>query len=286
VVKRPSFQFYPADWRNNAKLRRCSEAARGAWMDVLCVLHDSDEYGVCRWPLSDLARAAGVPLKLLKELADKDVLKGIEKGLTQYVYTPRHAGKDGESVVLVESKDGPCWYCSRFVRDEYVRQRRGQSTQFSEGNQPPKATPKKAPKSTPKGVIGGRQGDGSTSTSTSTLKTSPLPPEGAKRDAAIALKTFLAECKAKGEKPIPDDDAVFDYAEKAGIPGDFLWLQWKEFVDRYCQPDAKRYKAWRVVFRKTVRGNWFKLWFVDSNGQYLLTTQGIQAQNLHKGKAA
>jgi hypothetical protein len=56
-LKRPSFQFYPADWKNNSKLRRCSEAARGAWVDILCLLNDCDEYGVCRWPLAELARA-------------------------------------------------------------------------------------------------------------------------------------------------------------------------------------------------------------------------------------
>jgi hypothetical protein len=117
-------------------------------------------------------------------------------------------------------------------------------------------------------------------------KLPPIPPEGAKRRPAIALKTFLAECKAKNEKPIPDDDSVFDYAEKAGIPSDFLWLHWREFLDRYCVPEAKRYKAWRIVFGKSVRGNWFRLWYVDPNGEYLLTTVGVQAQNTHKGKAA
>src|SRR5579864_8434168 len=100
-MNRPSFQFYPADWRNNAKLRRCSEAARGAWMDILCLLHDSDEYGVMRWPLADIARAAGVPLKLCRELALKEVLKGSDKKTEPFVYAPRHAGKDGESVVLI-----------------------------------------------------------------------------------------------------------------------------------------------------------------------------------------
>ncbi|WP_455154142.1 hypothetical protein [Cupriavidus campinensis] len=170
-MKRPSFQFYPADWRNNAKLRRCSEAARGAWMDILCVLHDSDEYGVCRWPLADLARAAGVPMKLAKELAAKDVLKGADKNAVPYVYMPRHAGKNGDPVTLVNANDGPCWYCSRFVRDEWVRQRRGGSTQFAADNQPPK----KEPKASPKGGIGERQGDGPTSTSSSTeKKTEPI----------------------------------------------------------------------------------------------------------------
>jgi len=170
-LKRPSFQFYPADWRNNAKLRRCSEASRGAWMDVLCVLHDMDDYGICRWPLVDLARAANINLKLVKELVDKGVLKGADKDAQPYIFTPRHAGKDGTPVVLAESNGQPLWYCSRFVRDEYVRQKRGQSTRFDEDNQPPKGKPKSQPNNTPKVGIGDdfgeRQGDGSTSTSTS-----------------------------------------------------------------------------------------------------------------------
>lgn len=136
MAKRPAFLFYPAEWKNNAKLRRCSEAARGAWMDILCTLHDSDEYGVIRWSLEDLARSAGVPLKLAKELVQKDVLKGGDSGPQQFIHTPRHAGKDGDPVVLVKSAEGPCWYSTRMVRDEWLRGARGGATRFGSDNQP------------------------------------------------------------------------------------------------------------------------------------------------------
>ena len=158
-MNRPSFQFYPADWRNNAKLRRCSEAARGAWIDILCVLHDSDEYGVCRWPLRDLARAAGVSLRSTNELVTNDVLKGADRDAEPFVFTPRHAGTTGDPVILVEHHGGPVWYSSRLVRDEYVRQRRGAGSRFTADNQPPKAEPKPS--------IGERQGDGASSSSSS-----------------------------------------------------------------------------------------------------------------------
>jgi hypothetical protein len=291
-VKRPSFQFYPADWKQNAKLRRCSEAARGAWIDVLCLLHDFDEYGVCRWPLAELARAAGIPVKLAKELVAKEVLKGADKAAADYIFTPTHAGKAGTPVTLVTAGDGPCWYCSRFVRDEYVRQRRGNGSRFTSENQPGSVGgsdgdedgQKEQPKSPPKGGIGGRQGDGPTSTSSTTLKAKPpIPPKGGetgeqKVGGAIALRTFLDDCRSKGVTPIPEGHAVFAYAEKVGLPADFLRLQWLEFKDRYAAPDAKRYKAWPSVFLKSVRGNWFKLWYVDSSSQYALTTVGLQAQ--------
>lgn len=140
MADRPSFQFYPAEWRNNAKLQRCSIEARGAWMDVLCLLHDADEYGVLRWPLADIALAVRLPIKLLRELASKGVLKGADSGAGDYTYAPFHAGKYGEPQTLVAAGNGPCWYCSRFVKDEWKRQRRGLSTRFGADNQPPART--------------------------------------------------------------------------------------------------------------------------------------------------
>lgn len=241
-MKRPAFQFYPADWRNNAKLRRCSEAARGVWMDVLCVLHDSDEYGVCRWPLADLARSAGASLKLVRELVSKDVLKGADAGAAPYVYTPRHAGKDGEPVILVAASSGACWYCSRFVRDEWVRHRRGAATQFAADNQPPKSQPKQ----TPKGGFGERQGDGSTSSSSSSNKPPKAPkgadevgfarfwdswPDGERKTARkqCAAKWRTEGCEAIAESVIAAVDAAkrsATWTKNAGefVPAPLVWL--------------------------------------------------------------
>lgn len=184
MADRPAFQFYPADWRKNANLRRCSLEARGAWMDLLCILHDSDEYGVLRWPLVDVAQAAGVPIKLVRELVAKSVLKGADSGAGAYTFTPRHAGRAGEPVTLLAASEGPCWYCSRFVRDEYVRQRRGAATQFTADNQPPKAAPQPKPKATPKPPIGERQGDGPSSASASASTTKASVPTEPPADAA------------------------------------------------------------------------------------------------------
>lgn len=119
------------------------------------------------------------------------------------------------------------------------------------------------------------------------LKT-PHTPQGGqpvekigKPKAAVSLQTFLADCRSTGAKPIPDDDPVFAYADKVKLPADFLSLQWREFKDRYQAPDSKRYKAWRTVFLKSVKANWFKLWFVGADGNYALTTVGQQAQRMH-----
>jgi hypothetical protein len=99
------------------------------------------------------------------------------------------------------------------------------------------------------------------------------------RKASKPLTDWLAQVAAAGEKAIPDTDPVRSYADKAGIPADYLLLAWVEFKARYSEPDAKTYTDWRQVFRKAVRGNWLKLWFVNQDG-YQLTTAGRQAQHL------
>lgn len=110
----------------------------------------------------------------------------------------------------------------------------------------------------------------------------PKPPKGG--SLAISFTQYLENCKAKKVRPIPEGDAVFDYADKIGLPHEFLKLQWLEFKDRYSVPDAKKYKSWPMVFNKSVRGNWFKLWYATDNG-YALTTTGLQAEKLHKEAA-
>ena len=44
-MKRPSFQFYPGDWLNDAALRMCSVGARGLWIDMLAFMHQGSDYG-------------------------------------------------------------------------------------------------------------------------------------------------------------------------------------------------------------------------------------------------
>jgi len=113
----------------------------------------------------------------------------------------------------------------------------------------------------------------------------PIPPKGAcPPKTAVSLPAWLTMKKAAGDQPIPPTDAVFAYAEQAGITEEMLRLAWREFRDRYSQPDAKRYKDWRAVFAKSVRGNWHRLWRIDAGGGYVLTTEGLQAQKVQKSK--
>ncbi|WP_395326916.1 hypothetical protein WBP06_09380 [Novosphingobium sp. BL-8H] len=41
----PWMKFYPQDWRADEKLRMCSLAARGLWVEMLALMHRSERYG-------------------------------------------------------------------------------------------------------------------------------------------------------------------------------------------------------------------------------------------------
>lgn len=117
--------------------------------------------------------------------------------------------------------------------------------------------------------------------------TPPIPPKGgilSEKTGPITLKTFIANCRESGEKSIPEDDPVFEFADKIGIPDDWLRIAWREFSARYLDA-PKRYKDWRKVFRNAVRGNWFKVWYMDENGRLCLTSQGRTLSQVHKEAA-
>lgn len=165
-MKRPSLQFYPADWRSNVKLRRCGWPARGVWVEVLCLMHDSDEYGVLRWTLREIAQAVGAPLPLVRELADKGVMKGGDRFKGTFEHRPSHARRLGDPVVLVKGNGGPCWFSSRMTTDEWRNSTRGASTRFG-------ASPDESPSHRVGERHGtepsARQGDGSSSSSSFAL---------------------------------------------------------------------------------------------------------------------
>ena len=92
----------------------------------------------------------------------------------------------------------------------------------------------------------------------------------------ITLTEFLQKCKESKEAPIPEDDPIFEYTDKVGIPFEFLKLGWIQF--KYLQKPDKKQKDWRMVFRNYVRFNYLKVWFIDNEGKYCLTTLGKQLE--------
>lgn len=198
-MKRPSFQFYPGDWQANSNLRRCTHEEKGIWMDIICLLHDQEEYGVVRWSLKELAQAVGAQVSKVRSLVCKGILKGTDASsqCEPYIFTPIGPGrKKGDPVTLIHGQQGPIWYSSRMVFDEYKRVIRGEHG----------AAPKPTPDNALKPPIGA----------------APKPPPdyapsraGASSSSSSSLTTSEANASDGEPSKITDpDEIIFGY----GVP--------------------------------------------------------------------
>ena len=86
----PWLKWYPADWRADPRLRMCSLAARGLWIEILGYMHEGDPYGHLaingRTPQArEIAALVGAPVKVveraLEELRDNGVFSVTDAGL-------------------------------------------------------------------------------------------------------------------------------------------------------------------------------------------------------------
>lgn len=87
--KAPSFSFYPADWRGDLKLQLCSLETKGLWIELMCIMHDSDKYGYLlidgKKPTEEeLAFLLRIDIEKFKkcflELKDREVIKVNDEG--------------------------------------------------------------------------------------------------------------------------------------------------------------------------------------------------------------
>lgn len=97
--------------------------------------------------------------------------------------------------------------------------------------------------------------------------------ENTKENIAITLKTYLDNCKQENKKAIPDNSIVFKNAEKLKIPEELIHLCWLKFKDSHIEK-KKKYKDWESAFNNCVKDNWYKIWFKDSEGNLVITSQG------------
>lgn len=90
MSKLPYMQFYPGDWLSDPALRACSMAAKGLWIDLLCLMWESPERGVLRTKSGSktdpkrVAKMLGLKpfscQKLITELEENGVLSRTENG--------------------------------------------------------------------------------------------------------------------------------------------------------------------------------------------------------------
>jgi len=95
----PWSKFYWADWRSDTNLRMCSLGARGLWMELLGIMHDSSEYGHL----------------LINGKAPTDQQLAVMCGATVGELRKCRAELQGAGVPGI-NKDGT-WFSRRMVRD-------------------------------------------------------------------------------------------------------------------------------------------------------------------------
>ncbi len=101
--KLPAMQFYPGDWLRDVDLRTCSLAARGLWLDMLCLMWQAPRRGYLQQSSGNaittemLARAVGTGTDdvagLLQELESAGVFSHGEHGM---IYSRRMVREETE----------------------------------------------------------------------------------------------------------------------------------------------------------------------------------------------
>lgn len=114
MVKRPSFQFYPADWRKDVALRMCSPAARGLWIDMLCIMHDAEPYGHL---IAEGEPITPDELATIVGASSKDVKVWLAELAKRKVYSVTDAGVIYSRRMTRDEKDREEW------RDRQVKSR-------------------------------------------------------------------------------------------------------------------------------------------------------------------
>ena len=109
MVKSPAFQFYPADWLNDIKLQSCSLAAQGLLLNLMCLMHQSENYGF-------LLINGVIP-------SVKDVSHLLR--LHHKTYQARLKELFLKGVLYEDENKAIC--CKRMIKDEHIREVRRKS---------------------------------------------------------------------------------------------------------------------------------------------------------------
>lgn len=142
MSKLPYMQFYPSDWLRDPALRAVSPAAKGVWIDLLCLMWQAPERGVLRL-VSDSNPNA-------RQIAN---MLGLKPNVVQKLIAELE-----ESGVLSRTDDGAI--CSRrMVRDEELRREakqngaKGGNPKLLQGDNPPLNPPGYPPPYPPSEIL-------------------------------------------------------------------------------------------------------------------------------------
>jgi DNA-binding Lrp family transcriptional regulator len=102
---RPWLAFFPGDWQRDAALRACSVAARGLWIEMLCIMHQAEPYGHL------VVNGQAIPSRTLARMVGASV-REVDRWLGEL------------EVAGVFDREGEAIVSRRMVRDERVRKAR------------------------------------------------------------------------------------------------------------------------------------------------------------------
>lgn len=244
-MKRPSIQWYPADWRKDAAVQSCSIAARGLWAELLWIMHECEPYGylvINGRPMAtdQLARLVGVSpkecAKLLAELEGNGVLS-----------------RDDEGAV----------YSRRMVRDEAIRDARAAGG---------KAGSEHGHKGAEHGIKGGRPRTRKGGFETP-LTDAEKPPPSSSSSASADLsdersppmappKPSVASSKRGSRLPegwaLPDDWRAWAETERPGLDIDRTAADFRDYWHARAGPQGVKLDwlaTWRLWVRRQADGD-------------------------------
>lgn len=113
-------------------------------------------------------------------------------------------------------------------------------------------------------------------------------PDAPAKPRKITLKTYLAECKEAGCKPLPANHHIREYCRDAKISEEMLQVAWVVFKDDYTQTATKKnqkYIDWPGHFANAVKGCWGKVWYTDAAGSVAWANVGLQQKAVLDARA-
>lgn len=139
--RQPWMKFYTRDWRSNVKLRMCSYAARGLWIDALTLMSEAPVFGFLM--VNDVVPNARQLAGLLGG-TDKEIEKLLaELGeASVYSVTGQAMPADVRALIPPTMPDGVI-FSRRMVRD---REKAEKARLNGKGGGNPKLTPRVIPK--------------------------------------------------------------------------------------------------------------------------------------------
>lgn len=223
-MKRPSFQFYPGDWQRDAALRSCSMAARGIWIEVLCLMHAAEPYGVLVLngkPIDSahLARIVGAREKEVARLLAELEAVGV-------------FSRDAEGRI----------FSRRMVRDERVRSARAEGGKLG-GNPALLGTAKVI------GEVGDKVDDKvNLPPNLQPTPSSSSSSSSSKARAGNGSKPAKRERGTPCPQAIDVSDEMAQWAANLGVPADSIHAETERFLLHH-QSKGSTFEDWNAAWR-------------------------------------